>query len=161
MERNAWTCDDLTMGRCLAALYRLANGQHGTQAEWYATYWRSYHGMRSEALGYQYIPDGSRVSKILRDRCEYPKPMYAYYTRHDDLLRQDVEAYLADTVVTARQRTVYLETLEDLLDWSGNLDHEDVTHIQGYLSVPDADQLAEMIYRLMVVLIRESVDRAA
>ena len=152
--------DDLTMGRCLSTLYRLSGGQHGTMAEWYATYWRSYHLARGGGE-YPVIPDPSQTSKLMRDCCRCPRRMYIHYTRHDDLLRQDVRMYVAQTVVTARQRIEHMEALAEMWEGSVNLEDDDVAYIRGYTAAAEEDQLTELIYRMMVVLLRESVARAA
>ena len=152
----------LTLGRALSSLRNLARNQYRTQEQWFADLLRSYHDdkadQREEA---DYLTAQPTVSKISKDKIPLPNDIYIWYTTQDDLLRQDMRAYLDKVIVTAKQRQLYRQTLDKLVDDSTNLAPDDKTYILGYSAVAEADQIAELLYRMMHILIHEPLVKAA
>lgn len=151
----------VTLGACLDAVYRLARGRYGPQEEWFAVFFQGYHAHKVRDLQQDPYTSQSTVSRVMRDQIGMPKPMYAYYVTYDDMLRQDVVDYLADAIVSARQHQDHMTTLRNLVDRSNNLLPKDKAYILDYNAAAEADQLAELLYRMLVVLIREPIAAAA
>ena len=149
--------DKLTLGACLSALYHLSLGQHGPQEQWFGVYWHTYHNKRSANTQLDPHTPQSTVNRIMRGQRKLPTQMYVHYATNDHLLRQDVTDYLSATIVTARQRQDHLSTLVDLVSRSTNLLPDDKAYIMDYHTVATADQLPELLYRMMVILTHEPV----
>ena len=157
------TSDVLPLADGLRVLYHLANGQFGNQETWFARLFWTYHAARSDDLGIDYMTAQATISRLLNGVFPFPRRMYAHYTSQqgDASLRCDIARYLDDAIGSARQREIYISQIEALVR-SSKLNSQDREYILRYNADCTAtEQPTELLYRMLRILIREPILKAA
>jgi hypothetical protein len=147
---------NISFGSALALLFTLANGQFGSREELFAKLFKSYHNRRTYELGNcLYFTSSSQITMLTKHSKPLPRKFYSYYT-HDDgsLLREDLESFFSQAIRTARQETVYLNSLLRLIELSNNLLPQDKAYILT-IQGASANSACEIWFRAFFVLIRE------
>lgn len=157
MSSNTLEKDDITLGRCLSALYNLSKQYCHSMPEFFRLLFLGYHEWQGDLVheaGWQ--TSQSTVSRIMCDDQGLTWPMRQYYILSDGdaHLQQDVQQYVKCVVQTAKQRNTYITLLSELVEWSTNLDDGDKDYIIAYCNADGDNNLSELIYRMLRTLIR-------
>ena len=139
-------------------LFTLCNGQFGSREELFALIFKSYHDRRTEELGdYTFRTSPSQISLVCKNVKPLPRKFLFHYG-HDDgsVLRCDLECFFSQAIRTAKQKDLYLTSLQAAVCNSKNLFTFDKDYILSAANSNDNAAL-EMWFRAFFVLMREPI----
>ncbi len=152
--------DCLTLGRFLSAMYSFCGRQYGTQKDFLNDLFTTVITvMIGDSQASFEIPQPI-CSKILTGFCGLPRYAYTVYVGQngDEFLRKDMERHVSIVAVTCRQQTLYYNSLRSLVEAAENLEAADKEYILVTHPLENRQEdLADLIYRALRVLIREPV----
>ena len=147
---------DITISTMIDTLYTLSSGSYGSRGKHLTAMLQSYHDYLSMEDEVYVTPD-SVVSRMVH-RCarRLPKPMHLYYVRtHPEHLREDIERYVASTVITAKQQHMHSIRIREMIDGAVNIDPADKRYIYTGNDNDTGTDLVDILYRAMWVLLHE------
>lgn len=154
MENANYTT--LTFGNALTLLFTLCNGQLGSREDLFAFLFKSYHDRRTEELGdCSFRTSPSQISLICKNVKPLPRKFLFHYG-HDDgsTLRCDLECFFNQATQTAKQKDLYITSLQAAVCNSKNLFPSDKDYILSAANSNDNAAL-EIWFRAFFVLMRE------